>query len=276
MKPARVVQLSLALSAAASLALTGVYWAGGQPQVEGGLLFLSLGGLALGLIVWAKVFMPRGPFVEARTPSGSSSSDREAVAADSEAPDDVLPRRAFFGRLFAGALTALGLAAVFPIRSLGSKPGRSLFETSWSTGARLVTRDGVAVRASDLEVGGVVTVFPEGHVDVADSQTLLVRVEEGEMEIPAGREDWSPGGNVAYSKICTHAGCPVGLFDQDLNQLICPCHQSAFQVLRAAEPISGPATRALPQLPLDVDAEGYLIARSDYEEPVGPGFWNRP
>ena len=83
------------------------------------------------------------------------------------------------------------------------------------------------------------------------------------------------GDVVAYSKVCPHAGCPVGLYEPDTHRLYCPCHQSVFDVLDAAEPKSGPATRPLPQLPLAVDADGYLVARSDYTEPIGPGFWNR-
>jgi ubiquinol-cytochrome c reductase iron-sulfur subunit len=126
-----------------------------------------------------------------------------------------------------------------------------------------------------LEVGGVVTVFPVGRTTAADSQAILVKVEEGELHLPDGRAAWAPGGNVCYSKICTHAGCPVGLYLAETHQLQCPCHQSAFDVTRGAEPVFGPATRPLPQLPLEADAQGFLRARGDFPEPVGPGFWNR-
>jgi ubiquinol-cytochrome c reductase iron-sulfur subunit len=273
-KPERVVQISLVLSVLASIALTVVYWLGGQPQAEGALLFVSLGGLAVGLLVWARSFMPGGAFIQERHEATERPEQEAPVTV--EDPTEGVPRRAFFVRLFAAAISALGVAAIFPVRSLGSKPGSALFKTSWSPGARLVTREGIPVRAQDLDVGGVVTVFPEGYVDSADSQTLLIRLEEGEARPLPGREDWAPEGNVAYSKICTHAGCPVGLYDQDLHQLICPCHQSVFEVLDGAAPTAGPATRALPQLPLDVDEEGYLTARDDFTEPVGPGFWNLP
>ncbi len=86
---------------------------------------------------------------------------------------------------------------------------------------------------------------------------------------------WTIDGLVAYSKVCTHAGCPVGLYQSESSLLLCPCHQSTFDVLNGAEPTFGPATRALPQLPIAVDEEGFVIATADYSEPVGPGFWNR-
>ena len=130
--------------------------------------------------------------------------------------------------------------------------------------------------AADLPVGGVLTVFPEGHLDAADSQTLLIRMEPNDLVIQPGRESWSPQGYVAYSKICTHAGCPVGLYDQASGRLFCPCHQSVFEAKDGAKPTAGPASRPLPQLPLTVDADGTLRAQRDFTEPVGPGFWNRP
>ena len=83
------------------------------------------------------------------------------------------------------------------------------------------------------------------------------------------------GLRIAYSKICTHVGCPVGLYQADTHELLCPCHQSTFDVLDGARPRFGPATRSLPQLPLAVDGDGFLTAQSDFTEPVGPGFWNR-
>ena len=135
--------------------------------------------------------------------------------------------------------------------------------------------DGVPVRASDLEVGSVLTVFPEGAPRAEDSATLLIRVAEGELRLPPERLAWAPGGLVAYSKICTHVGCPVGLYQRATQQLLCPCHQSTFDVLEGARPVFGPATRSLPQLPLRVDDEGFVVADGDFPEPIGPGFWNR-
>ena len=139
---------------------------------------------------------------------------------------------------------------------------------------RLVTTEGDPVRPDDVQAGAVQTVFPEGQVGAADAQTLLLRVDPAALELPEGREEWAPDGIVGYSKICTHAGCPVGLYRAQSHELLCPCHQSTFDVLRGAEPTFGPADRPLPQLPIEVDDEGYLVAGGDFTEPVGPGFWN--
>ena len=139
----------------------------------------------------------------------------------------------------------------------------------------MVTAYGSPVSADRLKVGGVLTVFPEGHTDEADSQTVLIRASERPVTTRPGRGTWSPQGYLAYSKVCTHAGCPVGLYEQSRQQLLCPCHQSTFDVLHGCRPVFGPATRSLPQLPLAVDEAGYLVAQRDFTEPIGPGFWNR-
>jgi ubiquinol-cytochrome c reductase iron-sulfur subunit len=178
-------------------------------------------------------------------------------------------------RLAAAALGALGIAALFPIRSLGRAPGGALFHTRWRAGVRAVDASGTPVQAASITTGTVVTVFPEGHVGAADSQTLLIGLGPGVYRPVAGREDWAPEGVVGYSKICTHVGCPVGLYQPSEHLLFCPCHQSAFDVLAGARPVAGPAARPLPQLPLTIDAAGYVVARGDFPEPVGPGFWDR-
>lgn len=253
-----------------------MYLKGGQPQLEGVLLAVALGGLAYGLVAWAKYLMPGGHDVQQRSSHSSTSEERDALDADAERSTEEIQRRTFLGRMLGAALGALGLAALFPIRSFGSSPGSALFHTAWGPGTRLVDESGALITASDLEVGGALTVFPEDHVEDGDAAAILIRLEEGELTPLAGREGWTPAEHVAYSKICTHAGCPVGLYEQDRKQLLCPCHQSVFDVLDAATPTAGPAARRLPQLPLDVDEEGHLIARGDFSEPIGPGFWNEP
>jgi ubiquinol-cytochrome c reductase iron-sulfur subunit len=272
----RGIATCFAASALASVGLAVVYIAGGQVQVEGGLLAVALGGIAVGLILWAKQMMPGGPFVEEREQSLGVAEAQQAAAHSLEAGGHVIERRGFLAKMLGAALGALGIAALFPIRSLGTAPGRSLFQTAWRDGARLVTLDDVPLRAQDLDVGGVLTVFPQGHTDAADAQALLIRLAPGEYEPLEGREEWAPMDFVAFSKVCTHAGCPVGLYQPTSHELLCPCHQSVFAVLETAAPTAGPATRRLPQLPLAIDDEGYLVARSDFPEPVGPGFWDRP
>jgi ubiquinol-cytochrome c reductase iron-sulfur subunit len=275
MSGARLATLAFVVSTLASLSLAVVYVMGGQAQLEGILLGIGLGGLAIGLVAWAKHLMPTGPFVQARKVTLARAGEIEEMEESFEEGAATIDRRRFLARLLAVSLGAFGIAAVFPIRSLGTRPGRQLFHTSWRKGSRAVTDAGQPIRPADLPVDGVLTVFPEGAVGTEDSQTLLIRLPVGDYRPLPGREGWAPGDVVAFSKICTHAGCPVGLYRADSKELYCPCHQSVFEVLQGAKPAGGPATTALPQLPLDVDGEGYLVARSDYTEPVGPGFWNR-
>ena len=258
---------------AAGIGLAIVYWRGGQPQIEGVLLGVALAGVGYGFVMWGHHLMPQGPNEQEREVLASSEAEREAVEADFERGQ--IERRTLLTRTLGLAAAALGVAAVFPIRSLGPSPGKSLLQTPWRPGTRAVNGDGNPVKASDIKVGGLVTVFPEGQVDSADGQAVLMRVDPGLIHPRRGREDWSPGGLVAYSKVCTHAGCPVGLYQADSHQLLCPCHQSSFDVLNGARPVFGPATRSLPQLPLAIDADGYVVAQSDFTEPIGPAFWNR-
>jgi ubiquinol-cytochrome c reductase iron-sulfur subunit len=270
----RLATLAFAASTLAGLALAVVYVLGGQPQAEGALLLVSVGGIGVGIVAWAKTFLPEGEETEAREPLRAEPEARERLDEALDRADEI-PRRTFLGRGLASALGALGLAAVFPVWSLGPSPGRTLFRTRWRPGARLVTEDGTPVKASDVAIGGVLTVFPEGATDASDSQVLLLHVDPARIRPRPGRETWSPQGFIAYSKICTHAGCPVGLFETQTNTLLCPCHQSTFDVGNGARPVFGPATRSLPQLPIVIDADGTLRAVSDFTEPVGPAFWGR-
>jgi ubiquinol-cytochrome c reductase iron-sulfur subunit len=272
-KHGRVVTFCLLASFAASIGLTAVYISGGQPQLEGLFLAIALGGIGVGLAVFAKEALPRGPFVQQRSLlPGTEDAEKDAERAF-ELGAEAIGRRGFLAKLLGLALGGLGIAALFPIRSLGTNPGRELFETPWADGVRVVTEDGEPVVADSLSVNGVLTVFPEGHTDAADAQTLLIRLP-GDVTAP-GPAGASVEGMVAFSKICTHAGCPVGLYQADSKELFCPCHQSVFAVLQAAAPTGGPATRPLPQLPIGIDSSGYLVALGDFPEPVGPGFWNR-
>ena len=260
------------VSAAAAVGLAVVYWRGGQPQLEGLFLGLSLLAMAFGFVTWANHLMPKGPFEGTRHEMASPAAERRAVEADFER-GGTLTRRKLLLRTLGLAAGALGAAAVFPIRSLGPRPGGALLHTPWTRGRRLVTDDGRPVRAADVPAEGLVTVFPDGLPGSADGQAVLVRVANGLLHPEPGRESWTPDGLIAYSKICTHAGCPVGLYQADSHQLLCPCHQSAFDVLRGAVPVVGPAAAPLPQLPLRIDDAGYLVADGDFSDPVGPSFW---
>jgi ubiquinol-cytochrome c reductase iron-sulfur subunit len=203
-----------------------------------------------------------------------SEHDQEAAAETVMGGVGELKRRTFLSRLLVGAAGALGLAALFPIRSLGEVPGDTPFFTKWKRGSRLVDVGGNVVTRETLKVDSFTTVFPEGSVGSADSQAVLIKVQPELLQLPSDRAEGAPEGLVCYSKVCTHAGCPLGLYLAADHELRCPCHQSTFDVLNGAEPVYGPAPRALPQLLIEVDDDGTLRAMGDFTEPVGPAFWN--
>ena len=269
--------VSFVVAGVAAIALAVVYWQGGQPQAEGILLAVALGGIGVGIVLWAKHFMPDDEVSEDRHPMASTEEDIASFTADFQAGESSLRSRRVLVATAGGACAALGVALVFPLRSLGPRPGRGLKETAYRQGGlRLVREDGSPVRPDDLSEDGFITVWPQGHTDAADAPTLLIRYRaDQDFEPVEGREDWTVDGVVAYSKLCTHVGCPVGLYQSVSGLLLCPCHQSTFDVLRGAKPVFGPAARSLPQLPLDVDEDGYIIATGDFSAPVGPGFWDR-
>jgi ubiquinol-cytochrome c reductase iron-sulfur subunit len=262
------------LCTVSAVGLAIVYWRGGQPQLEGLFLGLAFAGLAYGFGTWGRFLLPQGPFVQERHSLAASEKDREALEEELDS-EPLIGRRPLLLRSMGLAGAAVAAAFLFPIRSLGPKPGRKLATTPWRDGLRLITDDGNPVRVVDVPVGGLVTVFPEGHPGSADGQAVLIRVEQGLIKPKEGREDWSPAGLIVYSKVCTHAGCPVGLLQAATHQLLCPCHQSAFDVLDAAKPVTGPAAAPLPQLPIRITPNGELVARGDFSEPVGPGYWRQ-
>ena len=269
----RIVAASFVLTMVAGVAVLGVYLAGGQTQIEGALLFLALGGLGVGITVWAHRLLPNREHIELRHRLADPRAERE-LAATLKAEEGI-GRRTMLLRLLAGAIGGLAAALAIPVLSLGPGPGRDLFVTRWRKGLRAVDMTGAPVHAADLEIGGVLTVFPEGSPGSANSQTLLIRVEPGLLRLPPDRAAWAPNGYVAYSKVCTHAGGPVGLYRAAQHRLICPCHQSTFDVLDGAQPTFGPAARPLPQLPIALQPDGTFVALGDFPEPVGPSFWNR-
>jgi ubiquinol-cytochrome c reductase iron-sulfur subunit len=273
----RAAAVSFLLATAAAIGLTVVYWEGGQPQAEGILLAVVLGGIGVGIVLWAKHFMPTEEVAEDRHPMESSQEDIAAFTADFQAGGSSLQRRRVLVATAGGACAALGVALLFPIRSLGPRPGRGLKQTAYKGGdIRVVDENGMPVEPRDLPVDGFITVWPDGHTDDADASTLLIHFRsDQDFQPKAGREDWTVDDIVAYSKLCTHVGCPVGLYQAELGLLLCPCHQSTFDVMRHARPIFGPAARSLPQLPLALDGDGFIIATGDFSGPVGPGFWDR-
>jgi ubiquinol-cytochrome c reductase iron-sulfur subunit len=230
---------------------------------------LAIGLLALGFGV-RRYFADQFPDVEAAEPRHVDHDPDDPGAPIS----DVQPveRRSLMRRALIGASGIFGLSLLAPVPSLGPAPGSALTRTAWRRGTRLVTTAGEPIRAESVVAGGIATVWPEGAINNEISAVIVVRVGNSAFEAPTNPEWVVNDELVAYSKVCTHAGCPVGLFRESDNALFCPCHQSTFDAVRGARPTFGPTARALPQLPLGVDRDGFLIALGDFTQQVGPAY----
>jgi len=277
----RVIAVTFLVGTLFVAAFGASYWVNAKPWILGATMGAGLFLLGVGLVAWGKYLMPRGPFVEERHTLANSDADREALAAAIvERGGSVVKRRKMLAGILGGGMGIFGIVALFPLlRSLGPLPKGTLFHTDWKKGSYVVDQTGRRVNVGDLAIGSIVTVFPEGTENSdrgqAVDQTVLIRISNQNFTTQKGRETWGPMGYVAYSKLCTHLGCPVGLYEQQLQLLVCPCHQSMFNVTNGAIPQFGPAPRPLPQLPLYIDANGNIRAQADYDQPVGPGFWER-
>ncbi|GGD18175.1 ubiquinol-cytochrome c reductase iron-sulfur subunit [Nocardioides daphniae] len=264
---------------------------------------LSLLFIGIGIIHWARKLMADVELVEMRHPIASSDEDRATAVAALEVgiEESGIARRPLLRNTALGAVGAFALMPILLLRDLGPLPkdvvdperGKGLEHTLWKKGERIV-RDviGTPILASDLEVGDLMNCQPEillatdengNHVlhgvDVqvgkSKASLILLRMEPDDIKHGKGRENWTVDGIVAYSKICTHVGCPISLNERTTHHLLCPCHQSTFDLADSGRVVFGPAARALPQLPIAVDDEGYLVAQSDFTEPVGPSYWER-
>jgi ubiquinol-cytochrome c reductase iron-sulfur subunit len=256
-------------------------------------LFLGLGialallAIGIGAVHWSKSLMDGHDLVEQRHGTRGTEATRTKAIEVFELgnKESGFGRRTLIRNTLIGALVVSPLPAVVLFRDLApaENPVPLLKQTMWAKGVRL-TRDpsGTPIKASDVTLGSAFHVIPEGldeseHKleEKAKAAVLLMRLKPEDLHVSEGRKDWNYDGIIAYSKICTHVGCPVALYEQQTHHLLCPCHQSQFDITREAEVIFGPAKRPLPQLPITVDSEGYLVARSDFTEPVGPSFWER-
>ena len=263
-------------------------------------LAISLFALGFAILAWAKKLLPHEVSIQDRHGQPSSDDDRLITGQTMLYVVDEMgvQRRPLLKGAIALGLAPLGLAAAAPlIGGLIQNPHRDDQPMMFHTGfdpvpndgqpVRLTREDGSPIRPEDVSVGGQITVFPgvpHGATnEYADSPTLLIHLRANDADIARQAADTDPinkgvmwGNYVAFSKICTHAGCPASLYEQQTNRLLCPCHQSQFMITENARPIFGPASRRLPALPLMVDEEGYFVASSDYRETVGPDFWERP
>lgn len=310
----RTIALFLLMTGVSSIAFVVIYSAWNWEYVNGGtdyawftpLLGTTLGlaflGIGLAVILWAKRLLPEEISIQDRHDGPSDPVEAKLTGATmlNMVDETGIKRRPLLKGALAFGLAPVGLAVGAPIVGAMIKDphkGAPLLHTGFKEGIRLVREDGTPIRPADVSEGGIETVFPgipHGSTNkYADSPTLLIhmRPEDGEKareqkrnlfpaEATEEEKELLLNGHhnnfYAYSKICTHAGCPASLYEQQTHRLLCPCHQSQFNVLDSCRPVFGPATRPLPQLPITVDDEGFFIAQSDYLEPVGPAFWERP
>ncbi len=246
-------------------------------------LAVSLLGIGIGAVHWAKTLMPDEERIDYRhLQRGSDEVRAEAVEKlATGAEESGFARRPLIRNTLLGAMALFPLPGLILFRDLGPLPGKDLSTTFWKAGDRLtLDPEGGPIKASDMVLGSVAHIMPEGIENSDDplnerakAAVLLIRLEEDELapeSIPG-----SYAGIVAYSKICTHLGCPVALYEQRTHHLLCPCHQSTFDLTQNCKVIFGPARRPLPQLAITVDDEGYLVAKEPFHEAVGPSFWER-
>jgi ubiquinol-cytochrome c reductase iron-sulfur subunit len=258
----------------------------------GVLLGVSMFSLGAGAIYWARTLMTDVEFPQERHPLASDPQTKAEAVADFQqgVEDSGIKRRPLIRRTLLGALTVLPLPALWILRDLGPLPQNTLRHTAWTAGERIINDNtvsldgtsGQGIKPEDITVGSLVSARPAAALTagedfnnlMAKSSLLLVRMDPADIKSQQER-DWGYQGIVAFSKICTHVGCPVALYEQQTHHMLCPCHQSTFDLTEDGKVIFGPAARSLPQLPITVDADGYLVAQRDFDAPVGPSFWER-
>jgi ubiquinol-cytochrome c reductase iron-sulfur subunit len=260
----------------------GSTWSTLYTPLLGTLMGLSLLLVGVGLVLFTKKLLPHETAVQEKHDAPVFDRLTAGATLVQGLHNSGLARRKLITRSLGFMAGGIGLMLIAPVGGLIKNPnkGNPLGQTAWAKGVRLAREDGTPIRPGDQEPGSLETVFPgvPGGNRMSDSPTMLIRLRPeqlAEYRPRAGQQDFGYGDYVAFSKICTHAGCPVSLYEQQTGRILCPCHQSQFQVTQGAKPVFGPAVRSLPQLPITVDAEGFFVARGDYPEAVGPTYWNR-
>jgi quinol---cytochrome c reductase iron-sulfur subunit len=282
----RAESLVLLLFGAATvcgIAFPVVYaWDGIPAQTQ--FLGLSL-GLAFAFVAAACVLIGKRLVVTEEIEEdygGTNPDDEEALEQLVEESGTRFTRKRLLVLAGAGAGTALGAALLTPAVSLGPVFDVSpLYRTPWRRGIRLVDELGRVLMADGIEEGSFYTAYPEhADRDQMGAPIVVVRLQPAELRLPSARRGWAPDGILAYSKVCTHAGCAVALYRkptfpavQPRPALVCPCHYSTFDVAHGGDVIFGPAGRPLPQLPLEIGGAGELRAGGNFSGPVGPSWW---
>lgn len=288
------------------------FWYGFYTPLLGVTLGLTVLGLGFGALTYVRKFVPHEVAVQERHDGVSDEVDRQTIMAElADAGNrSTIARRSLIKRsaLAAGTLMGLGLV-VFPLGGMiknpwskSQAPQDTLKNTGWyqdpSNPERVFMRKDTGdphevalVGPADMDAGAMQTVFPFRESERNNPEALqaaLTRIDNPVMLLRfrpadaaniikrAGQEDYNYGDYYAYTKICSHLGCPTSLYEQQTNRILCPCHQSQFNALEYCKPIFGPAARALAQLPIAVDEQtGYFYAVHDFREPIGPGYWER-
>jgi len=250
-----------------------VYWTTYQTMLMGWTLGLSLALFGVAFVLWGHESSLGKEVSQPREIPSSDPKERQLVFEEFYPPGEGIQRRRLLAVMGTAVAAFFAATVVSFLRSFTNPPDQSLFGEVWKSGDRLVDTDGKPVPNNALVTGSTMIVFPEGQVGSVHAQTVLIRVNPADLRLPPDRSDWAPMGYVAYSRVCTHAGCPVAEFQAESNVLLCPCHQSTFAVLEGARPTGGPAARSLAQLPLYAGGDGFLHAGGDFSKKPGPGFW---
>ncbi|MGW1229429.1 cytochrome bc1 complex Rieske iron-sulfur subunit [Streptomyces sp. NPDC001478] len=248
-------------------------------------LGVALFAIGAGAVHWARTLMSDVEVADERHPISAEPEVKAKVLADfaAGAEESAFGRRKLIRNTMFGALALVPLAGVVLLRDLGPLPEKKLRSTLWAKGKQLINMNTMEpLRPEDVAVGSLTFAMPEGlkeddhdfQTQIAKAALMIIRIEPDNIKDKRERE-WAHEGIVAFSKICTHVGCPISLYEQQTHHVLCPCHQSTFDLSDGARVIFGPAGHALPQLRIGVNSEGNLEALGDFEEPVGPAFWER-
>lgn len=214
-------------------------------------------GIGTGIVHWAKALMPDHEVSEERHAIRTEEDRQAAVRIVDDIVDETgIKRRPLIRNTLLGAVALAPLPALAIFGDLGPRPDKKLSHTMWAPvegKLKRLTRDpdGTPIKASDVTLGSAFHVIPEGLNELhegklnekAKAVVLLMRLDPASLNPSEGREDWGYNGIVAYSKICTHVGCPVALYEQQTHHLLCPCHQSTFDLTQECKVIFGPASR---------------------------------